>query len=71
MCDSLEELMEKPILTGWKMIADYLGCHEQTAMRLGRSQGLPFLKADGLIFSSKLAINTWLLVRIVEQGNNE
>ncbi|MDA8103907.1 MAG: helix-turn-helix domain-containing protein [Nitrospiraceae bacterium] len=75
MCEDVREWLQKPVLTGWKMVAEYLNVHEQTAMKWGKKHGLPFAKIDGQILTTKNAVQVWILENIknndIEPGQDE
>ena len=54
-------MRKRPILTGWKEIAEFLGVHIETAQRWAKEEGLPITKIGGKVLSSKNAIEIWLL----------
>lgn len=50
-----------PVLNGWKEIAGYLKIHTETATRLADEEGLPVVRAGGLVLTTTNAIEAWIL----------
>lgn len=52
------------ILNGWDEVAAAARVTPQTAMKLHREQGLPTARISGLIYSTRNAIEMWVLDNI-------
>jgi len=52
------------VLNGWKEIADYLGCHAETAMEWADSENLPYAKVKGAILTTTNAIELWIIGKV-------
>ena len=60
-------MTDSPILSGWKAIAEYLGCGIDTARKY-QGQGMPVRTLDGgLALSSKDAIHKWVLENLPQE----
>lgn len=63
-------MADSPILNGWKEIAEYLKVHEQTAMKLAAEEKLPISKIGGTVFSTRGAIDLWVMENFYEKNGS-
>ena len=54
-------MIDKPILNGWKEIAEFLGVHIETAQKWAKEMGLPVSCIGRKVLASRNAIEAWLL----------
>jgi hypothetical protein len=56
------------ILNGWNEISLYIGVTEQTAIKYGEKEGLPYAKIGGSVISVKRDLAEWVKSRYTERG---